>query len=56
MKTTFRKSFLRDVKKIKNPKVRRDVALTIERVEAATDPTAIPDLKKLSGYETYFRI
>jgi mRNA interferase RelE/StbE len=56
MTTTFRKSFARDLKKIKNQNVRDRVRQVIAQVEAATELQAIDDLKKLSGAEGFFRI
>ena len=56
MTTTFRKSFARDLKKIKNQDVRDRVRQVIANVEAATELQAIDDLKKLSGAEGFFRI
>jgi mRNA interferase RelE/StbE len=58
MKTLFKKSFLRDVKKIRNRAVREAVKHAILAVEAATTPDDIPELKKLKGTKNglFFRI
>jgi mRNA interferase RelE/StbE len=56
MKTTFRKSFLRDLKKVKDRAVRDGVREAIENVEAAADLRAIHGLKKLSGTADYYRL
>jgi mRNA interferase RelE/StbE len=56
MNTAFRKSFTRDLKKIKDEDVRARVRQVIEQVEAAAELQAIADLKKLSGAGTFFRI
>jgi mRNA interferase RelE/StbE len=56
MKTAFRKSFARDLKKIKNQEVRGRVLQAIEQVEAASDLHSVTDLKKLRGTEGFFRI
>jgi mRNA interferase RelE/StbE len=56
MRTVFRKSFTRDLKKIKDQAVRDRVRLAIEQIEAATELQAIDDLKKLGGEGNFFRI
>jgi mRNA interferase RelE/StbE len=56
MKATFRKSFVRDVKKIKSQKVLDHVRLAIEGVEAAQNLASISDLKKLAGTGSFYRI
>ena len=56
MRTTFRKSFARDLKKIKVRGTLDGVRQIIEAVEAAPDPLAIGGLKKLSGTDRFYRI
>jgi mRNA interferase RelE/StbE len=56
MKVTFRKSFLRDLKKVKDQGVLEGVREAIELVEAADEPQAINSLKKLSGADNFYRI
>jgi mRNA interferase RelE/StbE len=56
MKATFRKSFVRDLKKVKDQEVRDGVGQAIENVEAAADLQAVSKLKKLSGAGDYYRI
>lgn len=56
MRTSFRKSFARDLRKVKDRAILDRVRETIERVEAAPDPGAIPDLKKLGGADDAYRI
>ena len=56
MKVTFFKSFVRDLKKIKDDTVLERVRKAIERVEAAADYQTVGDLKKLSGTENCYRI
>lgn len=56
MKTSFRKSFVRDLKKVKDRAIRDRVREIIEQAEAAADPAALGDLKKLSGTESFYRI
>ena len=56
MRTAFRKSFLRDVKKLKDPAVRDRVRAVIEAVEAAGSLSDLPDLRKMSGASGYYRV
>ena len=56
MKVTFRESFLRDVRAIKEKSVQRRIREVIEHVEQISGPTDIPNLKKLKGHGTYYRI
>ena len=56
MKTTFRRSFMRDLKKVKDQTVLPRVRKVIEVVEAATDIQGIGDFKKLAGTHNCYRI
>ncbi len=56
MKDVFQKSFLRDLKRVKEQRLREAIQNAIEQVEAARDPQKIGGLKKVSGTEDYFRI
>lgn len=56
MKTTFRQSFTRDLKKIKDRALLDKIKEVIERAEAAQDLNQIEDLVKLSGASGYYRI
>ena len=56
MRTAFRKSFARDLKKIKDQSLLDRVAQAIERVEAAAQLQDAGDVKKLGGSGNYFRI
>jgi mRNA interferase RelE/StbE len=56
MKTSFRKSFARDVKKIKIQATLRRVRKAVEEVESATVLEDIPNLSKLSGTTNLYRI
>jgi mRNA interferase RelE/StbE len=56
MKATFRKSFGRDVKKIKDQAILDRVREAIEHVEAAAGLRAVAALKKLSGTDDCYRI
>ena len=48
MQVTFRSSFLRDLKKIKDQRLLDRIAQAIESVEQATDLQELSDLKKLA--------
>jgi mRNA interferase RelE/StbE len=56
MKTTFRQSFLRDIKNIKEKQVLLRIEKVIEQVESAQSLDDIADLKKLGGSKTAYRI
>ena len=56
MRTTFRKSFLRDLKKIKDESLLERIQKVIERVEATDKIQQISDLKKISGTSGFYRI
>jgi mRNA-degrading endonuclease RelE of RelBE toxin-antitoxin system len=56
MKSVFLASFLTDVKKLRDAKVRRAVTAAIENVEAAMSAADVRSLKRLSGQRDYFRI
>ncbi len=50
------KSFDKDVSKVKNASIRKKIAAVIEQVMAAKNKEEILQLKKIQGYETYYRI
>ena len=56
MRTLFRKSFSRDVKKIKDSTVLERIQEAIRAVEDADTLSGIAGLKKMSGAENVFRI
>ncbi len=56
MKASFRKSFRRDLKNVRDQEILDRVGEVIERVEAAESPSDVRDLKKLSGSEDADRI
>lgn len=56
MRTSFRKSFTRDLKKIKDQEILDRVALVIQEVEAAEEPAAVGHLKKITGTADCYRI
>lgn len=56
MKTTFRQSFSRDLKDIRDRKILHRVEETIKDVEDADSLTEIKNLKKLRGGKNHYRI
>ena len=56
MKVLFEKSFGRDLKKIKDKRLLRQVEETIEKVESASLLNDVPNVKKMQGFDTYYRI
>jgi mRNA interferase RelE/StbE len=56
MKTVFLGSFLKDLKKLRDAKVRRAVESSIEDVENASSMSQIKSIKRLSGHHDYYRI
>ncbi len=56
MRTEFRESFAKDLRKISDRSVLKKVERLIKQVEAAESPSDIPHLKKLAGNENFYRI
>jgi mRNA interferase RelE/StbE len=56
VKTVFRKSFERDLKRIKDRSVLEQTKQAIEEVEAAASLQEISGVKKLSGAGSFYRI
>ena len=56
MTVSFRKSFLRDLKKLKDARVRGRVRDVIEAVAEADSLADLPDVKKMSGGSGYYRV
>ncbi len=56
MKTDFKKSFLKDLQKLTNPKLKSNILQTILQVEEAGSIGEIRNLKKLTGFDVYYRI
>ncbi|MBP9067940.1 MAG: type II toxin-antitoxin system RelE/ParE family toxin [Bacteroidia bacterium] len=56
MKVEFKKSFLKELKKLKNKSLKNSIAESIVQVESAENITHIKNLKKLTGYDIYYRI
>ena len=56
MRLRFRSSFIRDLKKVRDPAVLAAVKAAIEQIEEAASPSDIDQFRKLSGAAGYFRI
>jgi len=56
MQVLFERSFYRDLKRINNKKVRKQVWQIIKAVEQAATLAEVPHTTKLRGYETFYRI
>jgi mRNA interferase RelE/StbE len=56
VKVEFRKSFEKDLGKILDPSLLLRIKSVIEEVEAAEDLGTIVALKKLQGYQIYYRV
>jgi mRNA interferase RelE/StbE len=56
MKVEFKKSFLKELKKLKNKSLKSDIADCILQVESAQNLSQVKNLKKLTGYDVYYRI
>jgi mRNA interferase RelE/StbE len=56
MKTKFKASFLKAIKKLDNTQLKIDIANAIRNVESAETLRQISQVKKLKGYKHYYRI
>ena len=56
MKTVFRASFGRDVKRIRSDRILAGVRQAILDAEAATNWNEVPNIKKIKGADNAFRI
>ncbi|MBE7472091.1 MAG: type II toxin-antitoxin system RelE/ParE family toxin [Anaerolineae bacterium] len=56
MEIRFEASFEKDLKKIRDKKLLKQIREVIEEVKLAKGLKDITDLKKLKGYETFYRI
>lgn len=56
MKVDFKTSFLRDIKKVKDTDLLKSIDTAIQNAENAVNVNEIKNIKKLTGYKTYFRI
>jgi mRNA interferase RelE/StbE len=56
MKFEIKKSFLKDLKKINDNKLAEEVKSLFNTIEKADNLQDIPNIKKLRGYEEFYRI
>ncbi len=56
MKVCFETSFEKDLKKVKDKKLLKNVSESIDEVKKARDLSKIRNLTKLRGYKTFYRI
>ena len=56
MQVLYKKSFQKDLLKIRDRKLKESVAGIVELAEKIKDPSSLPQLKKLKGFKNYFRI
>ena len=56
MKVDFKKSFLKEVKNLRNKHLHDLIVECIIQVESALSLHEIKNLKKLTGYDVYYRI
>lgn len=56
MRVCYEKSFLRDIKKLDDRDVLQRVKELLLQLENAASLQAIQNIKKLKGYDVYFRI
>jgi mRNA interferase RelE/StbE len=56
MITEFTRHFLKDLDKINQPAVKKDVSNIIRQIEKATSLFEVTNIKRLKGYQTAYRI
>lgn len=56
MKVEYRKDFLDEVQAVQRLKTRARIEQALLRMESAKSLSEIPNIKKIQGYESYFRI
>jgi len=56
MKIEIKGSFLRDVKKIKDSLIKKEIKLFLEEVQNIQNIDQIKNIKKLSGYKGFYRV
>lgn len=56
MKVAFKKSFLKELQKLRNKGLKNSIAESIIQVESAHSITQIRNIKKLTGFDNYYRI
>ena len=56
MKVLFEKSFGRDLKKIRDKRLLKQVQETIDQIKVAASIGDVSNVKKMQGFDTYYRI
>ena len=56
MKVTYARSFLKDLRRLRDPRTVRQVRDILLNIEAASDFREIKNVKKLTGAESAYRI
>lgn len=56
MKIIFDKSFLKSIRKIKDAELKRRLEVVISEVEEAKGLKEIPNIKKMQGFDSFYRI
>ena len=56
METIFLKRFLKDISKIEDSQLKNEIIEIIEAVQNADNQFDIPNIKKMKGYKSAFRI
>ena len=56
MKTTFKRFFLKSLKKLKDQKLKNAIAESIEQIETSQNLSEVKNLKKLQGFSNCYRV
>jgi len=56
MELVFLRSFMQDLKRIKDPAIRRKIERTVKQMQAARSLHDIRNVKKLEGHAQVFRV
>lgn len=56
MKIEFDNGFFKSLKKLNNPSIQKNINKVIDVIEKAIAISDIPNLKKMAGYQDYYRI
>lgn len=56
MKVDFKKTFLKELEKLKNKSLKNSIYNSIIQVELAESISEIKNIKKLAGFEIYYRL
>ena len=56
MKTLFEKSFLKDIRKLRDNQAKEQIARIIDEIKEADSIDKLPNVKKMKGHPSAFRI